>query len=61
MRFFEVKTINGQIGILSEIEIEKYREKIDEVRTEFTEKEIKDLKLTERDLTEEEIKLFGLN
>ena len=48
IRFFEVKGKNGQVVILSENEKEKLKDKIEEVRTEFTEKEIKELKLSER-------------
>ncbi len=40
-RYFEVKLKNGNVMILSEFEIEQYREYVDNVRTELIKEEIK--------------------
>ena len=45
LRYFEVELKNGGIMILSEIEINQYREYIDEVRTEFTKDEIEKMNI----------------
>ena len=42
-RWFEVITINQQVAILSEPEINLYKSKILEVRTELTRDEVKEI------------------
>lgn len=58
LRFFEVKAKNGNIIVMNEKEIDEYKEFIEEVRTEFTDKEIEELEVSKMKLTPEIIKLL---
>lgn len=58
-RFFEVKLTDGHVMALSEAEVENLRPRIEEVRSEFTAEETKELRLcynyplrTEKELDE---------
>lgn len=57
-RYFEVRMLNGSIGILSEAEIETFRDRVQEVRTEFTEKEIE--KMDIKPLDKESLETLGI-
>lgn len=58
LRFFEVKAKNGNVIVMNEKEIDKYKEFIEEVRTEFTDKEIEELEFSKMKLTPEIIKVL---